>query len=582
MHVWKALPRTRRGQDGRADWGFHQHMLRRTQEGGGGSPRQRQRDNRRDTTTRSVDELVPYRQHIWNEDMHLCLAEQRGRYLQTFGSCLWLFIPVHPAAMQPSAVQLLTCDPTAKHTCLSLCVNITLCLGALYMGETKAAEDLFAAAREDMSYLFDQSDCSVAMALAQMMIYKWTVGDFHKASYYSTLCITICKRLGWQNSNANLVCLIYNAHCPLFSVEERESYSVAFWKVQKDYAYAFGFDADTYPLPFCIEHILYFAHFTQIATYTSIFVERCSSSSSSSPLSSSSSCPDISMGEEDKEQSCTHDLTTRSTLASLLLSLSQLLVEVEDFTSIGIPLPDYYLFYTSLSITALQAKCHLLRGETDQALQLASSFLTLARGHVSFCHLLPMTFLPRFRCVLQVFVETGNFHLTDLLLEVVESMSVSLYPTCRLIIDSFRQLLGHPTSNTVFHNSEPNAPKQTHLLDKQQPSHGNLQRQQFREEEEDEEQEEAEEQEEGQDEEGEESPLSEMAGVRTRERRHAHRNIVTSADADNDALQEVGVSVRERKKTNSPVRLRMQHWYEWKPQGDTFARASSFNRLVKK
>ncbi|KAL6080584.1 hypothetical protein QOT17_000225 [Balamuthia mandrillaris] len=124
--------------------------------------------------------------------------------------------------------------------------------------------------------------------------------------------------------------------------------------------------------------------------------------------------------------------------------MSQLLVEAESFNRTNAPLPNYYLFYTSLSITALQAKCHLLRGETDLAIQLASSFLTQAREHVSYCQRLPMNFLARFRFVLQVFVETGNFHLTNLLLEVVESLPLAIHPTCRHVTDSFRQLSVQP------------------------------------------------------------------------------------------------------------------------------------------
>ncbi|KAL6055639.1 hypothetical protein QOT17_016623 [Balamuthia mandrillaris] len=458
-----------------------------------------------------------FKRGIWNEESHLCLREQRLQYLQTFTECLWAFIPSHPAAVGPAALQLLynnrsaAEDSTVEHACLAVSVNVALSLGALHMGERKAAQEFFALAREGMSSLFDRSDYAVAIALAQMMIFQWTIGDYTTASYYNTLCQNICRRLNLLNCNANLACLIVNAHSPLLPLEKRKESSVEFWRVQREHPYVLGFDTDG-PLPVCIEHVLYFTRFTQTCTFVSVFLEQ-----------SKAKEEEQEEGERERQwRQQQQEHTRNSTLTILLASLSQLLAEAQHGFGTAPPLSNYYNFYCTLSIVALQANCHLLLGQKEAALQRAVAFCQQALKHASFCQRLTLTFLPRFRCVLQVFLQTEAFHRMSELLDMMETMSVAVHPMYRFAIDSFRGQLDNG-------------------------------REQGR-------------------------AKEEIKGdVSTAP---SHKEEQTQCIQAHFSPHVKSPSMRRQKKERE--RLRMQHWFEWKPSGDSFSRSASYNVLVKK
>ncbi|KAL6055640.1 hypothetical protein QOT17_016624 [Balamuthia mandrillaris] len=442
------------------------------------------------------------------------------------------------------------------------------------MGQRKAAHEFFSSAREYMNYLFDQSDYTVATCLAHMMVYQWTIGDYAKASYYSTMCMNICQQLRLFNCTSNHACLIFNSNNPMLSIEQRKRHALELWRVQSEHPYVLGFDISPTILPFpvSVEHLHYFVRLAWKSTYVPVLLEQLrssapspfspsaspsfaaapsSASSSASSFSSSPSSPppppsafaSSTCASSPKQQkaavtsnSCHQREQYRAGLASFLVSLSQMLAEAEQGSSSASPLSGYYWFHCTLTIIALQANCHLYLEQPGEALQRASLFLQRLQQHASFCQRIPLPFLSRFRCILQIFLQTRNYQRLRQLLEVMETLSVAtICPSFRHLIDSFRQQLKCSTTIASSRTRE---------------RHHKAQHKAGEKEEEEEEEERVEGEEKGEQEQ--QTLQSPIAGKR-----------------------QPGPRKKERE------RLRMQHWFEWKPDA-SFTRAASFNLLVPK
>ncbi|KAL6056420.1 hypothetical protein QOT17_016150 [Balamuthia mandrillaris] len=150
------------------------------------------------------------RLRIWNDNAHLQLLTTNLAQAETYRSTNWLLNPTHPASVSAAAIQYVLADRSGLEevSSLSLNVHLTLCLGALTLGNTKRSLEHFEQTRLQAGYLFDESDMGVAYSLSTMsFMFLWMMDDVERAMYYNTMAMTMCKRLQTTRSGLYFRCL---------------------------------------------------------------------------------------------------------------------------------------------------------------------------------------------------------------------------------------------------------------------------------------------------------------------------------------------------------------------------------------
>jgi len=95
------------------------------------------------------------------------------------------------------------------------------------------AEEYWCRARQELEFVFDQTDPGVAMALKTMAIHiLFWKGDLELATYYQTLSLAICRQLKLENSDTYLHCLYAIMNKPNSTSAELQSTWMELERVQ--------------------------------------------------------------------------------------------------------------------------------------------------------------------------------------------------------------------------------------------------------------------------------------------------------------------------------------------------------------
>ncbi|KAL6078989.1 DNA segregation ATPase FtsK/SpoIIIE, S-DNA-T family [Balamuthia mandrillaris] len=167
-------------------------------------------ENKQNNDNHNNNNVTHRRLRIWNDNAHLQLLTTNLAQAETYRSTNWLLNPTHPASVSAAAIQYVLADRSGLEevSSLSLNVHLTLCLGALTLGNTKRSLEHFEQTRLQAGYLFDESDIGVAYSLGTMaFLFLWLMDDVERAMYYNTMAMTICKRMQTTRSGQYFRCL---------------------------------------------------------------------------------------------------------------------------------------------------------------------------------------------------------------------------------------------------------------------------------------------------------------------------------------------------------------------------------------
>jgi len=162
--------------------------------------------------------LQPYAAILESASAHLNLMATVRYYRDIYRKSSWEVIPINPMCLKMKLIgYLFSENGLAERSSLSLSAWVMMSVASFTAGHVSVSEEFFQRAREQLAYVFDQSDYDVASALVPL---SWLSTLFssvaeqgrHRQVYYCTIGTKICEQIGAVNDRTYwlMLCILHS------------------------------------------------------------------------------------------------------------------------------------------------------------------------------------------------------------------------------------------------------------------------------------------------------------------------------------------------------------------------------------